>query len=175
MKAPEGRPYVEALAPPIEIAPDSRGAGGRGGAAMPPPIGIAGGIPGAAGGGWGAGAAGVARVTGCAIGGVGALPKCVGAAAGVAAREGVGVAPTFPAPLAAGVNSSAVPPSRATVMTPPHTAQRARTLAPGILPGSTRKTDRHSGQLTFMLPGLHGRRHRNPTPTARPPQARDRG
>jgi hypothetical protein len=48
-------------------------------------------------------------------------------------------------------NSSRVP-SRVTVMTPPHTAQRARTMVPGILPGSIRKIDRHSGQETFTDP-----------------------
>ncbi|HWG54425.1 MAG TPA: hypothetical protein VN677_14120 [Gemmatimonadaceae bacterium] len=35
-------------------------------------------------------------------------------------------------------------------MTPPQTEQRARTPDTGILAGSTRKTDPHSGQETFM-------------------------
>jgi hypothetical protein len=71
--------------------------------------------------------------------GVGALPKFMG----------TGVPPD-PAPTAAGVNSSMAPvPSRATVMTPPHTAQRARTTALCTLAGSTRNTERHSGQAMF--------------------------
>jgi hypothetical protein len=40
---------------------------------------------------------------------------------------------------------------RAIVITPPQTEQRARTLVDGSLSGSTRKTERHSGQTTFML------------------------
>ena len=35
------------------------------------------------------------------------------------------------------------------VITPPHTEQRARTMLEGILAGSTRKIERHSGQETF--------------------------
>jgi hypothetical protein len=35
-------------------------------------------------------------------------------------------------------------------ITPPHTEQRARTPETGTLAGSTRKTDPHSGQETFM-------------------------
>lgn len=51
-------------------------------------------------------------------------------------------------------NSSAMdaPPPSAIPMMPPHTEQRALTLMPGSLLGSTRKTDRHSGQETFTCP-----------------------
>jgi len=35
-------------------------------------------------------------------------------------------------------------------ITPPHTEQRARTPVAGTLPGSTRNTERHSGQETVM-------------------------
>src|SRR5207247_546664 len=35
-------------------------------------------------------------------------------------------------------------------ITPPHTEQRARTADPGTFAGSTRKTEWHSGQLTFI-------------------------
>ena len=91
----------------------------------------------------GAGTPGVARVAGCAIGGVGALPKCSDEPWGAAGR-GVALGMDVPA---AGVGAA---PSRDTVITPPHTAQRARTLAPGIRPGSTRKTERHSGHETFI-------------------------
>jgi hypothetical protein len=73
------------------------------------------------------------------------------AAAG-GAIEGAGEAE---APAIAGVwrdaekSACALAPA-AIVMTPPHTEQRARTLAPAIFSGSTRNTDRHSGQVTFI-------------------------
>jgi hypothetical protein len=35
-------------------------------------------------------------------------------------------------------------------MTPPQTEQRARTPVAGTLAGSTRKMERHSGQVTFI-------------------------
>ena len=47
-------------------------------------------------------------------------------------------------------NSSRPPPAPAIVITPPQTEQRARATAMGTLAGSTRKTERHSGQVTFM-------------------------
>jgi hypothetical protein len=50
-----------------------------------------------------------------------------------------------------GVNSSAAAPLREIAMTPPHTAQRARTALPGMREGSTLKTDRHSGHETFTV------------------------
>jgi hypothetical protein len=50
------------------------------------------------------------------------------------------------------VPNSSRAPSRATVMTPPQTAQRARTIPAGIFTGSIRKIDRHSGQVTFTGP-----------------------
>ncbi len=59
---------------------------------------------------------------------------CVTRGGGLAVGGGAGCAP-FPAP---------------TEITPPHTEQRARTPAAGTFAGSTRKTDRHSGQLTFI-------------------------
>src|SRR5688572_10966130 len=120
--APEGRP------PPwAEIPGEATGVGiedGRG-------AGDAGGIDDVG------GTTGVARVTGWAIGGVAALPKwddepCAAGGAAGAAPGAVDIT------------------SRDTVMTPPHTAHLARTLAPGIRPGSTRNIDRHSGHETFM-------------------------
>ena len=54
-------------------------------------------------------------------------------------------------------NSSSIDPPAPTVMTPPHTEQRARTPAAGTFDGSTRKTDRHSGQETFTSPPLRSR------------------
>jgi len=40
----------------------------------------------------------------------------------------------------------------AIVITPPQTEQRARIDVEGILLGSTRKIERHSGQETFTIP-----------------------
>lgn len=51
-------------------------------------------------------------------------------------------------------NSSSMDAPAVTVMTPPHTEQRARTVVAGTLAGSTRKTERHSGQETFTCPPL---------------------
>jgi hypothetical protein len=48
----------------------------------------------------------------------------------------------------AGVRSAPVPPD--TTMIPPHTEQRARTPVAGTLAGSTRNTERQSGQLTVI-------------------------
>lgn len=58
--------------------------------------------------------------------------------------------PGWGAGVAEDANSvwASLPP--ATVITPPHTEQRARTFVVGTFVGSTRKTDRHSGQVTFM-------------------------
>jgi hypothetical protein len=110
----------------VPIVEGRGGAAGGGG-------GTAGRGGGAAGETTGVGVAGTAGV----IGGVGAVLMVSGG--GVAFRA------------AAGVNSSAdSAPWRVIAMTPPHTAHRARTEAPGIFPGSMRKTDRHSGQATFI-------------------------
>ena len=49
-------------------------------------------------------------------------------------------------------NSSSIDEPTPTVITPPHTEHRARTPPLGTLAGSTRKTDRHSGQGTFTSP-----------------------
>ena len=48
------------------------------------------------------------------------------------------------------VKSSSMRPRSPIAITPPHTEHRARTPASGILAGSTRKTELHSGQVTFM-------------------------
>src|SRR5687767_5886856 len=68
--------------------------------------------------------------------GVGDWGRGAGRAAGVAAArpsaKSFSMAPPFPI-----------------VITPPQTLHRARTPAVGIFAGSTRKTDRHSGQETF--------------------------
>jgi len=49
-------------------------------------------------------------------------------------------------------NSSSIEDPAEIVMTPPQTEQRARTMADGTFAGSTRKTERHSGQETFTCP-----------------------
>ena len=82
-----------------------------------------------------------------------------GGNAGAAAGAGAGVpkmlrpaAAGAPAPMAAnpagtiGVAAAASP----IAITPPHTEQRARTPPSGILAGSTRKIEPHSGQIAFI-------------------------
>ena len=57
-----------------------------------------------------------------------------------------------PACARGGANSSRTVVDGVIVISPPHTAQRARSAAAGSLLGSTRKTERHSGQETFTSP-----------------------
>ncbi|HEV7706354.1 MAG TPA: hypothetical protein VGO46_18805 [Gemmatimonadaceae bacterium] len=68
------------------------------------------------------------------------------------------------------VKSSSMRPRSPIAITPPHTEHRARTPASGILAGSTRKTELHSGQVTFMR--WRSREscsvHRSETPTGEP-------
>jgi hypothetical protein len=68
------------------------------------------------------------------------------------------------------VKSSSMRPRSPIAITPPHTEHRARTPASGILAGSTRNTELHSGQVTFML--RRSREscsvHRSETPTGEP-------
>jgi hypothetical protein len=98
-------------------------------------------------------------------GGAGATEAAVGGDAGMAmaglvpagvygrcgvGRDGRGAAT---APREAGVTEiGSEPPAMA--MTPPHTEQRARTPVAGTFAGSTRKTDRQSGQETVIVPAL---------------------
>lgn len=49
-------------------------------------------------------------------------------------------------------NSSSIDDPADTVITPPQTEHRARTIVDGTFAGSTRKTERHSGQETFTCP-----------------------
>src|SRR5437762_2936647 len=51
-------------------------------------------------------------------------------------------------------NSSSIDEPAEIEITPPHTEQRARTMVEGTLAGSTRNTERHSGQETFTCPPL---------------------
>jgi hypothetical protein len=48
-----------------------------------------------------------------------------------------------------GANSSSIGAPAPTMMTPPHTEQRARTPPDGTFAGSTRNTELHSGHETF--------------------------
>ena len=111
------------------------------------------------------GAGGDAGATGATTGGA-----CLGTAAGVGANvrntAGVGCAAAVAVAgvMAAcaldmgvtmgsgtdAVKSLSMPPVEPIGITPPHTEQRARTPETGTLAGSTRKTDPHSGQETFM-------------------------
>ena len=68
------------------------------------------------------------------------------------------------------VKSSSMRPRSPMPITPPHTEQRARTPASGIFAGSTRNTELHSGQVTFMRRRSReiGSLHRSETPTGEP-------
>jgi hypothetical protein len=68
------------------------------------------------------------------------------------------------------VKSSSMRPRSPIAITPPHTEHRARTPASGIFAGSTRKTELHSGQVTFMRRDSRERfsLHRSETPTGEP-------
>ena len=68
------------------------------------------------------------------------------------------------------VKSSSMRPRSPIAITPPHTEHRARTPASGILAGSTRKTELHSGQVTFMRSCSceSFSDHRSETPTGEP-------
>ncbi len=70
--------------------------------------------------------------------------------AGRGSTAGAEGAPYAAAPLAAPANSARESAAPAMVITPPQIEQRARTLVPGTFAGSTRNTERHSGQVTFM-------------------------
>jgi hypothetical protein len=52
--------------------------------------------------------------------------------------------------LAGGAKSDRASVDAAITIIPPQTEQRALTAADGILAGSTRNTERHSGQVTFI-------------------------
>lgn len=108
-------------------------------------------------------AMGAATRAGCALGGVAGVT----AVAGVAVSAGIvaGTAGTAAGEICAwgragwrltalatagAANSSRPPPAPAIVITPPQTEHRARATAMGIFAGSTRNTERHSGQVTFM-------------------------
>jgi len=107
----------------------------------------------------GVGARKMGAVGGAAGGATGGATGCTGGRGGIGgvSREGapLGAIPpeSFPpgtaaADALAGVTDTGnVPPAIA--MIPPHTEHRARTPVAGTLAGSTRKTDWHSGHVTF--------------------------
>lgn len=105
---------------------------------------VAAGIGGGDGGAGGTDAA-VGGDAGMAIAGL--VPAGVYGRCGVG-RDGRGAAT---APSEAGVTEIGSEPP-AIAMTPPHTEQRARTPVAGTFAGSTRKTDRQSGQETVIVP-----------------------
>ena len=81
-------------------------------------------------------------IAGVAVGGVATMVGATWAAATDTAAVNV----------AGGPNSSSLARPAPRMTTPPHTEQRARTPVAGILVGSTRNTERHSGQETFTCP-----------------------
>ena len=96
----------------------------------------------------GAGTAGAGA--GATADGSGGAGRGAGGASSTCEDAGrAGKAPARSSRGRAGAKSSPAPARGAMVITPPHTEQRARTDAGGILAGSTRKTERHSGQETF--------------------------
>lgn len=131
---------------------EAGGVGGAGGRAAGSGAGVGRGAGAAATGAAGAGSDGAgsdACATTGADGGVGTADWAGVATSGVA----TGVLAATPG-RCGGVTSFAkscsapVPP--AIVIRPPHTEHRARTLLTAIFVGSTRKIDRHSGQVTFI-------------------------
>lgn len=79
-------------------------------------------------------------------GGGGAGARTTAGAVSVSTGADAACDTTGPALANAGENSSSIELPTPIVMTPPHTEHRARTPMADTLSGSTRKTDRHSGQ-----------------------------
>lgn len=92
---------------------------------------------------------GVFRANGATpgVGGAGVGMRDGGGAWGRGVGRAAGAAVARPS-----LKSFSIAPPLPIVITPPHTLHRARTPAVGIFVGSTRKTDRHSGQETFTSP-----------------------
>lgn len=109
----------------------------------------------------GAGAVSVLARTGRTPAGVDPANAGAPAPTGAACRRGDASAEN--SPLASSAHCTAAP----TAISPPHTEQRARIETLVILAGSTRKTDRHSGQEMFIgsaWPGLGRRGQRQGQP-----------
>lgn len=130
-------------------------------------IGVGAAEAGTGGGGWtagrattGVGAAGAGGSGGAAgVGGVGGAGGAGGAAMGGAMGTPAGA-------VAKSARASAI---ELIVMIPPQTEHRARTAPDGIFAGSTRNTELHSGQLTFMRCPPHESRSSAPRSATRPP------
>lgn len=129
----------------------------------------------------GGGAGGVAATAGRGGSGAGLGGTAIGPGAAGCGITGVGTVPRLSAGTRGtdeGVNSSEASPrvpSFAIVMTPPHTAHRARTIAPAILAGSMRNTERHSGHATFTgAPYQTPQRGPDPGPELRAHRCADR-
>ena len=80
-----------------------------------------------------------------------AKPALARAAGAALSPELAARAPTTPADEFE-ENSSSMDAPLLIVITPPQTEHRARTAVGGTFAGSTRKTERHSGQETFTCP-----------------------
>ena len=93
----------------------------------------------------------VARGSAAGVTGLGATMDCDARACGVAGALGATTA-SRRADARGLPKSSWMDAPAAIVITPPHTEQRARIDDDGTLLGSTRKTERHSGQETFTIP-----------------------
>lgn len=118
----------------------------------------AGGWTGSAGGVTTTGTGGGSGATSTARAGGGVTLGAGGMATGAEIRGGGGAVTAVPPPdanMGAAIgwakSSFAISPPP-TAITPPQTEQRVRTPACGTRAGSTRKTERHSGQVTFMRP-----------------------
>ena len=127
-----------------------------------------GGVRGLRGGG-GTTAAGAANSrTGTGEGAAAPTGSRTGALAGATGAAGVrGIADTTA--IAGGPNSSSIELPAPRMITPPHTEQRARRPVAGIFVGSTRNTERHSGQETFTSPPSQSRSREHPLRCARSP------
>ncbi len=80
---------------------------------------------------------------------VGELDAGAGVGTELGARLGDGAPSDMGVAAGAGANSSSIGAPAPTMMTPPHTEQRARTPPDGTFAGSTRNTELHSGHETF--------------------------
>jgi hypothetical protein len=81
--------------------------------------------------------------------GVGEVVAGAGVGTELGARVGGGAPSDMGVAAGGGANSSSIGAPAPTMMTPPHTEQRARTPPDGTFAGSTRNTELHSGHETF--------------------------
>ncbi len=86
---------------------------------------------------------------GASRGAVGEVDAGAGVGTELGARIGAGAPSDMGVAVGEGANSSSIGAPAPTMMTPPHTEQRARTPPDGTFAGSTRNTELHSGHETF--------------------------